>query len=109
MGSSASTSSGRFISARATATRCFCPPDRLADGEVDPVGQPHPHQQFAPACPGRGGLAPLAHGGGEDHVFQRGEIGQQVVELEDEADVAGCGTSVSARSSAAIRSCPSIA
>ncbi len=45
-------------------------------------------QQFASARPRRRRFAPRFHRSGEDDVLQSREIGLQVMELEDEADMA---------------------
>ena len=49
-------------------------------------GEPHAIEQRAAAVPHRGLEAPRVGGHGDDDVLQRREPGQEVVELEDEAE-----------------------
>ena len=85
-GSSASTTAGSMASARATAVRCCSPPDNSAGRCVHATAQARP----APAVPRRAAarlaLAPPADPQRHHHVLERGELPQQMVELEDEAD-----------------------
>ncbi len=75
-----------MTSARATATRCCSPPDSMPGPVRQPLAQADPPQQL---------LGPRARLGrrqpGDPHrhlgVLERAELGQQVVELEHEADV----------------------
>ena len=88
VGSSARSRGGSSTSARASATRCASPPDSSPGRWSTPRSQPHALEQHAGAD--AEGLAPVhplmqrRHG----HVLQGGELGQQVMALEDEADVA---------------------
>ena len=83
VGSSASTNGGRLASARATATRCCSPPDSF-DGRWSGVGEAERTEQ---------GFGAFARGGGlgavdqlrQDDILARVEVGQQMVELIDEA------------------------
>ena len=99
MGSSASRTLGPLIRARAMATRWRSPPDSSlgrclsrsprpsALQQLDrPVGGPAPAARASPATP-----VPVIWA--SMHVFQHVQLRQQVVELEDEADVArtACG------------------
>ena len=77
---------GPAASARATAARCCSPPESC-DGTVrHPAGQSHRGEQLLRA---RAGPA-LGFPGDQQrhhHVLQRAELPQQVMELEDEADL----------------------
>ena len=77
-----------MTSARATATRCCSPPDSMP-GPVLERGRASPTRASSAAARGR------ASAGGTPRdaqrhldVLERGELRQQVVELEDEPDVA---------------------
>ena len=84
VGSSARTSGGLFASARATATRCCSPPDSLTgDGRAARKGR----ARRATAAPARAPTAVgAAHKLRKDDILDRVELGQQVVELVDEAE-----------------------
>ena len=86
VGSSASTSAGRLASARATATRCCSPPESWLGRWVEPLAEPERAEQRS-----RPARARLAAVGAADELRQhdildRVEIGQQMVELVDEAE-----------------------
>ena len=112
VGSSASTSAGRLASARATATRCCSPPDSWLGRWVRRWPRPSAVSRSLGARVGvgaRGAVDQLR----QDDILDRVEIGQQMVELVDEAErVAAqhrCGRAASsfAASSPAIRIEPS--
>ncbi len=108
-GSSANTTAGREISARATATRCCWPPDSSA-GRWERRSR-MPTVSTSVSNHSRSGLRPAIDERQQDVLFGV-EHGQQVEGLEDEADpvaaqlgeVAGRRASVS--STPAMRRCP---
>ena len=88
VGSSARSTSGRPATARATATRCCCPPDELGRIVVEAVQKANALERLV-----RGALA-LARGHAaiderQLDVLVHREIADQVEGLEDEADGAG--------------------
>ena len=85
VGSSARMMGGFAAIARAIATRCCYPARKLGGVVVHPVAHPHPLKR------GNGQLAALAAGDAavderQLDVFQRGQAGDEVEALEDEAD-----------------------
>ena len=91
VGSSASTRGGRFMSARAIATRCFWPPESWFAFLPSTPARPSRPSTSSARC--RCSAARLAAAGDQrrhEHVLEHAELRQQVVELEDEADVLGC-------------------
>ena len=78
---------GALATARAIATRCCSPPESSAGRWVQPLAEAEIAEQLGGA---RRRLAlarrPADHLR-QHHVLQRGELGQQLVELVDEADV----------------------
>lgn len=57
------------------------PPAETCRRKVDPRFQPHPHQKRSPARTGGSrSLAPFTDGSGKEHILQRGEIAQKIVE-----------------------------
>ena len=98
----------RSTSARASATRCCSPPD----SSPGPVGQAMRRGRRASSIVVRALGARRARGSrwisaGHHRVLERGELGQQVVELEDEADRRGCGTRPARPASSRVTSTPS--
>ena len=90
-GSSARTTAGALASARATATRCCSPPESCV-GRCEPARREPDRleQRVGPRAAPRASAAP-AISSGIITFSQRGELPQQVVELEDEPDPRGCG------------------
>jgi 3-hydroxyisobutyrate dehydrogenase-like beta-hydroxyacid dehydrogenase len=86
VGSSASTQAGCVTSARAMATRWRSPPDNCAGWWSSRAARPTAAEHLARSglCAGHAVAADAQRHG---HVVQRGELGQQVVELVDEAQV----------------------
>ena len=84
VGSSAKSTAGREASARATATRCCWPPRELGGLVREPVAEPHGVDELVDPA-----VVALAAGDGQRQhdVLVRGERGQQVEGLEDEADL----------------------
>ena len=82
VGSSHSSTSGRLAMARAMATRCCSPPDICAGKVIHAVAEP---DQIAARL--RRGIGIARDLGDQGDVLARGEARDQVVELEDEADV----------------------
>ncbi len=85
MGSSASTSAGRLASARATATRCCSPPESWLGRWVRRSPRPSAVSRSRRARVGigaRGAVDQLR----QHDILDRVEIGQQMVELIDEAE-----------------------
>jgi hypothetical protein len=85
VGSSQRSTSGRFAIARAIATRCCSPPESCAGKWSIALGEADERERLQ-------GLGSRIHRvvgdvGDEGHVLARGEARDQVVELEDEADV----------------------
>ena len=72
--------------ARATATRLALAAGQLAGAVAHAASEADLLQQRPGALAAAAGTA--ADEGGHHHVLKRGELGQEVVELEDEADVA---------------------
>ena len=93
VGSSASRSSGPVTSARAMAARCISPPESSRGLCLSRWPRPTISSSSAARARCRLALQQVAqralgdHQRGE-HVFERGEFGQQVVELEDHAEAA---------------------
>ena len=89
VGSSATTIGGAPISARAAATRCCWPTLRLRRRLVRDLGHAQPRQQPARLAVAR--PRPPAALGREaqrqQHIVQRGEVGQQVEHLEQDAEM----------------------
>ena len=87
-GSSSSSTAGRFTSARASATRCFCPPESsrgfesLAAAQLRRARAPPPRASRISSV---GDLAPLQP---ERHVVVHVEVLEERVALEDGVDVA---------------------
>jgi hypothetical protein len=75
------------VSARATATRCCSPPESCPGRWTEPVLQADALEQLAGACARRRDRAP-GDQAREHDVLERSEVGEQVMELEDEADLA---------------------
>ena len=97
----------RRTSARASATRCCSPPDSSPGRCVSRCAEADALEQLARARSAR-----VARGTPPDerrhrHVLERGELGQQVVELEDEADRCDCGSRPAAPAPCAVTSSPS--
>ena len=84
VGSSANSTVGRLISARAIATRCCWPPESSAGRWVSRSRRPV--SSMTVLEPGRVGLA-AGDGQRQEHVLPRRQHRQQVEELKDEADV----------------------
>ena len=85
VGSSARRSFGESTSARASATRCCSPPESSPGRWVTRSRQAHLGEERARrASISRCALA--LDEARHHHVLERVELGQQVVELEDEAD-----------------------
>ena len=81
VGSSHSSTSGRLAIARAMATRCCSPPDSCEGKWSTPLAQPDHAQRL-------GGRHRLGGDVGDElDVLARGQAGNQVVELEHEADM----------------------
>ena len=100
VGSSAITSAGAPISARAAATRCCCPTDRAVAGrctqrraEVELAQQPFGGAALRMVCRTLRRLGALPPPGreaaGQEHVLQHRQIRQQVELLKDVADAIG--------------------
>ncbi len=101
VGSSASRMSGEFMRARPMATRCFCPPESwsalLSARPPSPRNSRISSARCWPSrCSARHPLPDSWRQGGaadprgEEEVLPDGELGQQVVELEHETQVARC-------------------
>ena len=86
VGSSASRTAGSLTSARAIAKRCCSPPESWCGSELGDRSQPERSISSRRAPRGVGMRA--AHARGQQHVRLPAELGQQVEELEDEADAA---------------------
>ena len=87
VGSSASTQAGCVTSARAMATRWRSPPDSCAGWCAHALGQAHLRQHLRAPARAPAPAAARRMRSGMRHVVQRAELGQQVVELVDEAQV----------------------
>ena len=85
-GSSASRSTGSFASARATATRCCSPPERRPGSCVMRPASPTAASSSSARARAADSAAPAMQLGQHD-VLQRGELPQQVMELEHEPDL----------------------
>ena len=93
VGSSARSRRGWATRARAMAARCISPPESSPRPVLQTMPQPDHFQQLRPLGPV---LAPAAQIGPDavgnhqrgQHVFQRGQFGQEVIELEDHAELA---------------------
>ena len=83
VGSSASTMRGRVTSARATAARCRSPPEAATGRCVEPLAETDALEQPARLAR-RLRRAPCGAQERHRHVFERGELRQQVVKLVDE-------------------------
>src|SRR5262249_20869925 len=83
VGSSARMTLGPFMSARATATRCCSPPDNSPGRCRRRSARP----TSASAAAARLGRRDALEHGGHHRVLEGGEITEEVVELEYEADV----------------------
>ena len=84
-GSSARSARGDRTSARATATRCCSPPDISPGPVMAAVREPHLLEEGLRRPP----RLPVGNARDEQrhhHVLEGGELREQVVELEDEAD-----------------------
>ena len=88
VGSSASSSAGCITSARAIATRCCSPPDSIPGRCVRRSRRPT--RSSSARRPAGRARPPATPRDAQRHlgVLERGELRQQVMELEDEADVA---------------------
>ncbi len=89
-GSSSSSTFGSGASARTSAMRCFCPPDRFAGYCGRLLFEPHQAEQLLHAV-AHLRFRPLAHAQAERHVLEHGHVPEQRVVLENEADVAVAG------------------
>ena len=87
VGSSASSSDGSLTSARAIAKRCCSPPESWCGSESGDVRAARAGRPARGRAAGAAGSAPRTRAG-EQHVRLAAQLGQQVEELEDEADVA---------------------
>ena len=86
MGSSARISGGWLISARAMQTRCCSPPESCARQVVQAVGEADAAQRLL-------GLGAVGHAVDvlrQHDVLERGQVGDQVELLEDEARRVRC-------------------
>ena len=86
VGSSARSRRGAFATARAIATRCCSPPESSAGRCLSRSAEAEEPQELARARP-RLRLREPADELRHDHVLERREFRQQVVELVDEADL----------------------
>ena len=87
VGSSARSSVGRITSARAIATRCCSPPDSMPGPVLEPRGQPDALEEPRRRAARHSARGVRAIRSGISAFSTRRELRQQVVKLEDEADV----------------------
>ncbi len=87
VGSSASRSCGRAITARAMAARCFSPPDSTGGNAVDALAETHPLQQLDDLG-AVGGLILAEHAQRQRHVLVSGHVVEQPEILKHDADAA---------------------
>ena len=86
VGSSARRTRGLDHGARASATRCCSPPESSPGLWVKRCAEADALEQRARPRLRLGSCGGPAMSAGIAHILERGELGQQVVELEDEAD-----------------------
>ncbi len=84
VGSSARSRSGRTMSARAMAARCFSPPGENRRQDVHAVAEAHPAQQFHHLGP-IARLVLALHAQGQGHVLVGGEMVEEAEILEHHA------------------------
>ncbi len=86
VGSSARMRRGSLISARAMATRCCCPPDRFVDLLFIRSADADPFEKIPGPLFGRGRRPAVGRPEGEEDIFEGGEFGEEMMELEDKPD-----------------------
>ena len=87
VGSSASRSCGRAITARAIAARCFSPPESTGGRDAHALAETHPLQQFDDLG-AVGGLVLAEHAQRQRHILVSGQVVEQPEILKDDADAA---------------------
>ena len=88
VGSSATSSSGWLMTARAIATRCCSPPDKRRRARAGAVGEPDPGEHF-PHRSFELGIAPARRSAsGKRDIVERRKMADQAEVLEDHADPA---------------------